>query len=112
MKAECIGCRIVKDVDADYICPECREWEKKHLEEINSDEYILHTSPTYKSKKKSIPNHIRWAVWLRDNFTCKHCGKRTNLSVDHIFPESKGGEATLDNCQTLCMSCNSRKGAK
>lgn len=47
------------------------------------------------------------------NSICRSCcGARKNLSVDHVHPESKGGKATLDNCQTLCKSCNSRKGAR
>lgn len=60
--------------------------------------------------KKPIPATLRWEVWERDDFTCRHCGTRRNLSCDHIHPESKGGEATLDNLQTLCRSCNSAKG--
>jgi len=63
-------------------------------------------------KKASIPDDFRWAVFERDNFTCKHCGSRRNLTVDHIRPESKGGALTMDNAQTLCKSCNSRKGAR
>jgi len=63
-------------------------------------------------KKAPIPPEIRWKVWERDNFECKICGKRTFLSIDHIFPESKGGNLTLENLQTLCKSCNSSKGAK
>lgn len=60
--------------------------------------------------KAVIPPAIRWAVWERDDFTCKHCGSRKNLSIDHIHPESKGGATELDNLQTLCKPCNSRKG--
>jgi hypothetical protein len=62
--------------------------------------------------KVTISDSLRWEVFERDNFTCKHCGSRRYLSVDHIFPESKGGKATLDNFQTLCRSCNSRKRDK
>lgn len=62
--------------------------------------------------KAEIPPRIRWAVWERDDFTCQHCGARRYLSVDHIIPESKGGTLTLDNLQTLCRSCNSRKGTR
>lgn len=63
-------------------------------------------------QKAPIPEALRWAVWERDNFTCQHCGTRRNLSVDHVVPESKGGPTTLDNCRTLCSTCNSRKGAR
>ena len=62
--------------------------------------------------KKPIPPDIRWQVWERDNFTCQDCGSRKKLEVDHIYPESKGGVLELSNLQTLCKSCNSRKGTR
>lgn len=62
-------------------------------------------------KKQAVSEELRWTVWERDNFTCRHCGIRAFLSCDHIVPESAGGETTLDNLQTLCRSCNSKKGA-
>ena len=62
--------------------------------------------------KKVIPNSLRWEVWERDNFTCKNCGSRNNLSIDHIKSELKGGEMTMENLQTLCKKCNSKKGSK
>lgn len=64
------------------------------------------------TKKEQIPNNLRWAVWERDNFTCLNCGSRKNLTIDHIYPESKGGKLTMENSQTLCKPCNSRKGAR
>lgn len=63
-------------------------------------------------QKQPIPNDLRWAVWERDNFTCRDCGTRKNLTIDHIYPESRGGELTMENAQTLCKSCNSKKGVK
>ena len=62
------------------------------------------------STKAPIPPDIRWTVWERDNFTCLHCGTRQHLSIDHIMPECEGGTLDLDNLQTLCKPCNSRKG--
>lgn len=59
-----------------------------------------------------IPIALRWQVFERDNFTCLGCGSRRLLSADHIFPLSKGGQTILENLQTLCRSCNSRKGTK
>jgi hypothetical protein len=63
-------------------------------------------------RKAPIPTALRWMVWERDNFTCKECGSRRDLSVDHIIAESKGGTLDLINLRTLCRSCNSRKGAR
>ena len=62
--------------------------------------------------KKKIPAKLRWDIWERDDYTCKHCGKKRELSIDHIIPESKGGTLDPDNLQTLCKSCNSRKGTR
>lgn len=62
--------------------------------------------------KKNIPEKIRWAIWNRDNFTCQNCGSRKRLTIDHIYPESKGGKIEPSNLQTLCKSCNSKKGAR
>lgn len=60
--------------------------------------------------KSPIPEALRWQVFERDDFTCQTCGSRTMLRADHIIPESKGGPMTLENLQTLCSACNSKKG--
>ena len=68
----------------------------------------IKTSDRYKKKKISIA--LRKVVFERDKYRCKHCETHLDLTVDHINPESKGGETALDNFQTLCRSCNSKKG--
>lgn len=60
--------------------------------------------------KKPIPYELRKLVFERDAYRCQTCGDWHDLSVDHIIPESKGGLAKLDNLQTLCRKCNSKKG--
>lgn len=62
--------------------------------------------------KKKIRMSLRMQVYERDGFKCVTCGVQTKLSLDHIKPEVLGGEATLENLQTMCKSCNSRKGAR
>lgn len=59
-----------------------------------------------------IPIELRRAVYERDGFHCVQCGADRPLSLDHIYPWSLGGEDTFDNLQTLCLPCNSRKGAR
>ena len=44
---------------------------------------------------------------------CPYCGhklKYQNMSVDHMTPQSKGGEDSLDNIEVICGRCNRRKG--
>lgn len=61
-------------------------------------------------EKKIIPESLLWEVWERDEFSCNFCGARKYLTIDHIKPESLGGETTPGNLQTLCRSCKSKKG--
>lgn len=59
--------------------------------------------------KQSIPHSLKWKIWKRDGFKCVKCGTDENLSIDHIKPESFGGTLEIENLQTLCKSCNSKK---
>ena len=68
-------------------------------------------APT-KPGRKSLSTTKSLEVFARDDYRCVCCGTRENLSVDHIHPVSKGGTNDMDNLQTLCRSCNSKKGVK
>lgn len=63
-------------------------------------------------RKKPLSARLRLKVFERDGYACRHCGSREKLRADHIIAEVKGGETTLDNLQTLCESCNCRKGPR
>ena len=52
----------------------------------------------------------RRAVFARDEWTCQYCGSRSNLTVDHVIPKSKGGGSNWDNIVASCAPCNRRKG--
>ena len=52
----------------------------------------------------------RRAVFERDGYRCKRCGKAGFLECDHIQPVSEGGEFwDLPNLQPLCHNCHRAK---
>lgn len=66
-------------------------------------------------ERGKVTNKLRFYIYERDGYRCRLCGKRSNgrnLEIDHIIPIAKGGKSTRDNLQTLCVSCNKKKGAR
>ena len=51
----------------------------------------------------------RRAVFARDSWTCQYCGSRSNLTVDHVIPRSRGGAHSWENVVAACRPCNARK---
>lgn len=68
--------------------------------------------PAKPSKLRRLSTTECLAVFDRDGYRCLHCGTRRRLTVDHIHPVSRGGTNDMSNLQTLCASCNSRKGER
>ncbi len=65
-------------------------------------------------ERGKVTNKMRFAIYQRDGYRCRICGRRgngENLEIDHIYPIAKGGKSTYDNLQTLCHNCNQRKGS-
>ena len=64
----------------------------------------------YKSRSLSRKN-----ILLRDHSTCQYCGRQftpSELTLDHVFPRSRGGESTWDNLVACCKRCNHQKGSR
>lgn len=76
----------------------------------------------------------RHAIYIRDDWTCQHCGRKFEpsplgkaphevdpggkrypfyndvwLEIDHIHPWHHGGGSEIENLQSLCTPCNRRK---
>ncbi|NJN74074.1 MAG: HNH endonuclease [Limnothrix sp. RL_2_0] len=67
-----------------------------------------------KTPRIPIPESVRQYVYQRDKYQCQRCGQKrqeTKLSIDHIIPLAKGGSNDISNLQTLCLSCNQKKGS-
>ena len=55
----------------------------------------------------------RRTVLARDGYTCQYCGARpdkSELTMDHVVPRSRGGRSSWENVVTACTRCNQRKG--
>lgn len=101
-------------------CPDCRASIREFgpmpdaslLRHASSAEirYLKLSSGAY--EKKTISSKLRAVILERDGNTCCHCGSSSDLTVDHIVPERLGGTLDPSNLQTLCRSCNSKKGIR
>ena len=62
-----------------------------------------------------MSKRLRFAIFNRDGFTCKYCGRQSDsvtMHVDHILPVSKGGTNDMENLLTACSDCNLGKADK
>ena len=60
-----------------------------------------------------VSKGVRFAVFHRDNFTCRYCGRQPPaviLECDHVIPVARGGSNDEDNLATACFDCNRGKG--
>lgn len=55
------------------------------------------------------PKALRQAVYERDGYSCVYCGSKERLSLDHRTPEIRGGDHSVENLATACLSCNGAK---
>jgi len=103
------GLKFVRFVGTGYVlCCLCHDILCKK-EYFNTEKVTLHSN---KNKKEKIPHSLRVQVYERDMYRCVYCGSHKDLTLDHAYPESLGGIATLENLVTSCRTCNAKKGAK
>lgn len=77
---------------------------------------------TYINVPRRRANWSRKGVLVRDGYICIYCGakpgtlqrgkvlSKSDLTVDHILPRSRGGKDHWTNTACACYNCNHRKG--
>jgi 5-methylcytosine-specific restriction endonuclease McrA len=77
---------------------------------------------TYVNVPRRQAHWSRRGVLVRDSYTCIYCavqpgqsarGKvlsKSDFTVDHVIPKSRGGRDTWSNTACACYACNHRKG--
>jgi 5-methylcytosine-specific restriction endonuclease McrA len=90
------------------------------------DDWMVH-SPSWETKVPAVimlkefvraKTSVRFSksnVYLRDQYHCCYCGDavtKSQATLDHVLPISKGGKTNFENIVTACGPCNFRKGNK
>lgn len=77
---------------------------------------------TYINVPRRQAHWSRRGILVRDSFTCIYCGVqpgqtmrgkvvgKSDFTVDHVIPKSRGGRDTWSNTACACYACNHRKG--
>lgn len=77
---------------------------------------------TYINVPRRQAHWSRRGILVRDNYTCIYCGVtpgvvfkgkplvKSDFTVDHIVPRSRGGKDQWGNTACACYTCNHRKG--
>jgi 5-methylcytosine-specific restriction endonuclease McrA len=73
---------------------------------------VLKTIVKFKFHSISCNRHN---IIIRDKNECQYCGisfASNELTIDHIFPKSRGGDNTWENLVAACKKCNQKKGCR
>ena len=65
-------------------------------------------------KTKKYPRFSKYNVSLRDHFECQYCGTHVTsqtVTMDHVWPISRGGKTNWENIVAACPPCNAHKGS-
>ena len=60
---------------------------------------------------RQISQHVSWAVFRRDHYRCRYCGRAdVPLTVDHLVLWEEGGPSIDENLVAACKKCNKSRG--
>jgi 5-methylcytosine-specific restriction endonuclease McrA len=118
---------IQTDIDGNLVNANPVPWDIwKNLEVRDCDLYIqtrdrkirvptVVISQNYNKLPFRRPKLSKRAIFERDGYTCLYSGKKlskSELSVDHVIPVSRGGKNTFENLVTCEKGLNQKKGNK
>lgn len=73
---------------------------------------VIRLNQYVKYNRKPVP-YSKKNILIRDKYTCQYCDKKdAKMTIDHIVPQSKGGDNTWENTVACCVRCNSTKADK
>ena len=93
------------------------EWDGDRVLHTTRDEFPVPSvirRRTYINvrRRREASGAKRLRIYIRDKHRCQYCGEKkgpAELTLDHIFPRSRGGDNSPVNIVTACLACNNRK---
>ena len=93
------------------------EWDEGRVLHTTRDEYpvpsvIRRREYINVRRRQEASGMKRLKIYIRDKYRCQYCGEKKHpaeLTLDHIFPRSRGGDNSPINIVTACLACNNRK---
>jgi hypothetical protein len=65
----------------------------------------------YRKSERQVDQNVTWAVFRRDGYSCRYCGKNdVPLTVDHLILHHEGGPSVEANLLSACRKCNKVRG--
>ena len=99
--------------------------ERAEVVEHHADVEIRSTRESYKLPKVmrlfckigdiNVVKFNRLNVFYRDKFLCQYCHQKfkvSELTLDHVYPKSRGGKTNWENIVSACAKCNTKKADK
>lgn len=94
----------------------------EYIEKLNEIEDYIKVGEYYIPKtikltyEMAIPElelpFSRENIFIRDSYICQYCGEKfekEELTLDHVFPKSRGGKTDWNNIVSCCKKCNQKK---
>lgn len=112
----CSGCGAPQDTPDCFRCSKCLARDRRrYARNPEAAKSALYRRRSRLADAGTFTKEEWEAVKARYGHRCLMCGRRepeVKLTVDHVFPLSKGGSNTADNLAPLCSRCNKSKGAR
>lgn len=113
-----IKTELRRNSDFALICKHCRTelrpWKGDEVWVVNDHIEEHYQIPLETPGRKSVSSKVRKKIIELYDRACFGCGatNTTNkkLHIDHILPQSKGGDSAFRNLQPLCKDCGNLKG--
>ncbi len=84
-------------------------------EEVPLVKEKLSISPEQEEEDYFTNPDKRRELFEKDKWICQYCGEKVNqqnITLDHVIPQSKGGDNSKENLKTCCLVCNGIKSGK